>query len=75
VMVLGGLANKPPAAIGEGDLQQGGPVALLMGDDLDAAVPWRCGNRSCRDRCRSRRWSRRGAVAGQSRTSSGLGIR
>jgi hypothetical protein len=75
VMVLGGLNNKPPAAVGEGDLQQGGTVALLMGDDLDAAISRQRGNRSCRDRCRLRRWSRRDAVAGQSRTPSGLGIR
>uniref|UniRef100_K3Z7X2 Uncharacterized protein n=1 Tax=Setaria italica TaxID=4555 RepID=K3Z7X2_SETIT len=38
-LVLGGLADEPLAAVGEGDPGGRDPVALVVGDDLDVAVP------------------------------------
>ena len=38
-LVLGGLADEPLAAVGKGDPGRGDPVALVVGDYLDVAVP------------------------------------
>uniref|UniRef100_A0A0E0L2V5 Uncharacterized protein n=1 Tax=Oryza punctata TaxID=4537 RepID=A0A0E0L2V5_ORYPU len=38
-LVLGGLADEPLAAVGEGDPRGRNPVSLVVGDDLDMAVP------------------------------------